>query len=164
MDICASCEPVPRLLDALGPCVLLAALYASGWIEQPSCGLSSGAGVLHDDLHDWSNGLAAESQMAADWDLVVDAHEKFKQPMRQAQFLNQGDDTLDALFDDINNPYKDLDFGLRKDRRLIRSGPDSPIRPRASTGIPLVRRRGLLHRSARVGMSGFWSCHSYPPM
>ena len=76
-------------------------------------GLEDDAVVLHDNLHGWQNGTVTESQIAADWDAVDAAWKNFKQTINQAKVLNEGDDTLDDLFDDAKDAYKAVRYSLR---------------------------------------------------
>ena len=70
--------------------------------------LEDSAVILHDDLHEWAMGNVPESQIAADWDVVVADYKNFKQTINQAKVLNEGDDELDDLFDETKEAFKDL--------------------------------------------------------
>lgn len=77
-------------------------------------GLEDEAVILHDDLHDWAEGLVSEDQIECDFEAVEDAYKNFKKTIRKARILNAGDAALDALFDDVKSKFRDVKRALRR--------------------------------------------------
>ena len=73
--------------------------------------------TIHANLHDWAGGELPESQIASDWEEVKDAWADFKKTILATEYLvHSGDPTLDQMYTDAWNAYKDLRFALRKVR------------------------------------------------
>jgi hypothetical protein len=76
--------------------------------------LEEAAGLLHDDLHDWTQDIVTESQIVEDMEALDAAWKQFRQTLNQEHLLNSGDEELDVLFDMNKHAYKELRFLLRQ--------------------------------------------------
>lgn len=72
------------------------------------------ASNMHHMLHEWSHGEVGEEEISMLKAELKSTWNTFKQNIHVAQVLNQGDDDLDALYEEVKVTYKHLRFLLKK--------------------------------------------------
>ena len=77
-------------------------------------GLEHSADELHHILHEWSENMASESEVAAGMEAVKQAWINVMQSINPADVLYVGDTGLDELYLGAKDQYKELRFLLRK--------------------------------------------------